>query len=58
MATMTKEEHIARHKELHTMLDKLVADMISHSKMLLSRTTVLELMEWSYKQTINPKEES
>lgn len=54
---MNKEEHITRHKELHKALDELVADMIEHTKMLPSETTVMELMEWSHRQTINPEED-
>ena len=51
---MERIEHIKRHKELHKNLDELVADFISHTEKLLSKTTIMELMEWSYKQTIEP----
>lgn len=52
---MTKVEHIKRHKELHEALDELFADFISDTK---GRTTstIMELIEWSYKQTENPSE--
>jgi len=51
---MTKEEHIETHKKLHKSLDELVADFISHTEKIPSKTTILELLEWSYKQTIDP----
>ena len=53
---MTKEEHIKRHKELHAALDELMADMITHTRMLPSQTTVMELARWANEQTINPTE--
>ncbi len=43
-----------RHVLLHGYLDELVADMIRSTYMLPSKTTVLELMEWSYRQTADP----
>ena len=52
--TLSREEHIERHKKLHKSLDELVADMISQTKMLPSDTTVMELIEWSHKQTLVP----
>lgn len=60
---MTPEEHRERHKKLHTALDELMADMIWETRndpepMLPSKTTVLELMEWAYKQAQNPTEPS
>lgn len=53
---MNKEEHIKKHKELHSALDELVADLIRHTKKLPSTTSVMELMAWSNKQTWNPDE--
>jgi len=53
---MTKEEHIERHKLLHQCLDELVADFITHTGVLPSKTSVMELMTWSHEQTINPTE--
>ncbi len=53
---MTKEEHIARHKELHRELDELIADMIGHTKETPSKTSVMRLMQWSYLQTKDPTE--
>lgn len=52
----TPEGHKQRHIELHAALDELVADWISHTESLPSASTVLELMRWSYGQTLNPTE--
>ena len=50
-------EHIKCHEELHKKLDSLIADFMIHTgKLLLSKVTVMELMKWSYQQTINPTE--
>lgn len=54
MAEMTVEEHKLRHLSLHSNLDELVADMITHTEMMPSKTTVLDLMKWSHSQTENP----
>ena len=57
MKTMgiTKEEHKASHERLRASLDMLVADFIMHhDDKRPSNTTVMELIEWSHKQTINP----
>lgn len=51
---MTEEEHKKIHVELHDSLDKLVADMVRETDKTLSGTTVMELIEWSHKQTIKP----
>ncbi len=51
---MDTKEHRARHVLLHQMLDELLADYITHSNRLLSETSVMELMQWSYSQTVNP----
>jgi hypothetical protein len=53
---MTKEEHKKRHKDLHTNLDELIADYIQHTKKLLSETSLIDFMKWSYEQTSNPTE--
>ena len=42
-----------RHIELHKMLDELVADFISQTNNLPSKTTVMELMKWAYEQTVD-----
>jgi hypothetical protein len=54
---MDREEHIKRHKELHASLDELMANMIMHTNKMPSKTTVMELMQWSHQQTIEPTEE-
>lgn len=50
----TKEELIEIHKELHTSLDKLLACYITETGHTLSSTNLLQFIEWSHKQTINP----
>lgn len=52
---MKYQEHKKRHEELHKALDELVADYITHHQdSRLTGTTVMQLMEWSFKQTISP----
>lgn len=51
---MSPEQHKKRHLELHNCLDELVADMINQNDVVPSQITVMDLMEWSYKQTQNP----
>jgi hypothetical protein len=51
---MTHEQHRARHGELHKMLDELVADWIAQTGKAPSQGTVLELIEWSGAQAIEP----
>jgi hypothetical protein len=51
---MTREEHTKKHMELHKAFDELLADYINHEKRLPSQITALELMTWSYRQTIEP----
>lgn len=46
-----EEGHRQKHIQLHNQLDILVADFIANTKKLPSKTTIMELMEWSYKQT-------
>jgi len=56
---MTHDEHRERHKLLHEHFDELVADWIQYHKAgkLPSNSTILELMDWSYRQTIEPSED-
>lgn len=49
-----KEKHKKQHLELHAKLDELLADWISHTKSMPSKSTVFELLEWSYEQTLSP----
>ncbi len=51
---MDRTGHIKRHQELHTSLDELVADFISHTSNLPSKTSLLDFMDWSFHQTYNP----
>lgn len=46
-----KNEHRARHVDLHRALDELVADFMQQTGKLASQTTVMELMSWSAKAT-------
>ncbi len=51
------KNHKLRHQELHKSFDELMADFISHTDGLPSKTTLSVLMKWSYEQTLNPTEE-
>lgn len=52
---MSREEHIARHKLLHEMFDELGADYLQHHDGALpSNTSMVDLMMWSYQQTLDP----
>ncbi len=54
---MKQAEHRRIHEELHRSLDLLLADFLAHNPdRLPSNTRVLELMKWSYEQTIEPTE--
>lgn len=55
---LTPGEHQIRHTILHRHLDELVADFIHITGKIPSQTTVMELMQWSYKQTISPEEKN
>jgi hypothetical protein len=52
-------QHQARHRRLHTALDELVADFLfHHPSKRLRGTTVMELMLWSHRQTVEPSEKT
>ena len=51
MRPIDKNEHRARHVELHRALDELVADFMQQTGKLASATTVMELMSWSARAT-------
>ncbi len=54
---MTREEHIARHVELHKAFDELLADYIECTgDMDVSGLKLMTLMEWSAKQLNDPDE--
>lgn len=54
MAEITLEQHKERHEFLHKCFDELLADFITHTEHLPSKTTILTLLEWSHQQTISP----
>jgi len=51
---MTIKEHKERHLQLHRSFDELIADFIHNTSNSLSKTSILDLVEWSYKQTLDP----
>ena len=54
---LTPEQHRQSHIELHDAFDRLLADYLLHHKgKVPSKTTLTELMEWSYQQTQHPDE--
>lgn len=54
---VTLEEHRLRHVELHSAVDELIADFLTHNNgSLLSNTTLLDLIRWSHAQTLEPTE--
>lgn len=54
---MTTEEHKQRHIELHAALDELIADYIQCANPTeVTKTPLINLMQWSYQQTLNPTE--
>ena len=54
---MTKQTHIDIHKKLHEALDQLVADAIMENNDFRPSTmTVMELITWSHKQTLDPSD--
>lgn len=55
-SNMTPEQHKQRHIELHKAFDELLADWIRHTEKMPGTSTVMELMQWSYTQTIQPTE--
>ena len=55
IGTMSPEEHRQRHIELHGWLDELVADWLLQCRGAMpSSSTVMELMNWSKSQTLEP----
>lgn len=60
---LTKKQIIAEHKKLHASLDRLLAcwlstkdveEIVFNRKSFLQEP-ILELLQWSHQQTINPK---
>lgn len=52
--TFNEEKHIERHKELHNNLDELITDMITQKEILPGKTSLIDFMKWSKKQTVKP----
>lgn len=58
----TPQEHRARHVALHKALDELAADWLRcdpaphHPERRSLSRPILELMEWSHRQTLEPEE--
>lgn len=52
---MTSEEKKAHYQELHDKFDILVSEMIEETEALPSRTTIFELMKWSYDRLTKAK---
>ena len=50
----TKEELAQIHKDLHRALDQLVACYIENTERRLGESTIMDLIEWSHGQTVNP----
>lgn len=50
------DSHKVRHQILHDELDELVADFITHTRGLPSKSTIMELMQWSKQQAVCPAE--
>ena len=57
ISTESETAHAERHERLHGYLDELIADWLACTNGTRpSKSTVLELMRWSKKQTENPDE--
>lgn len=54
---VTHEQHTERHRFLHRCLDELIADWIGHTRKLPHKSSVRQLMEWSYQQSLDATEE-
>ncbi len=54
---MTRDEHRERHKVLHEHFDELIADYLGQNPgKLPTSTTMMELIQWSFRQTKMPTE--
>lgn len=56
MIEIKNQTHKERHMELYENLGELVGDFIDQTGKLLSTSTILELMKWSFEQSKNPTE--
>lgn len=52
----TYEQHRYRHVELHRAFDELLADWICETESLPSKSTVMDLFNWSHEQTEHPSD--
>jgi hypothetical protein len=55
---VTTDDHCARHLALHEALDELCADWALHQPpgKVFSNSTIMELIKWSHRQTIEPED--
>lgn len=53
---MDKEKHQKRHLMLHTALDELLADYITHGEGSI-KNSIFALVAWSCSQTLKPDHE-
>lgn len=53
---MDEKKHRQLHVKMHKTLDAVIADFMKHTDRLPSKTPIIELLEWSYQQTIQPDE--
>jgi len=51
---LSEEELRQIHRELHEELDRLTACYIATTHKSLEETSVMELIEWSFQQTLKP----
>ena len=51
---LTPEEHQKRHVELHRAIDELLADWLAHMPDASIDRAIIDLVQWSYKQTLSP----
>jgi hypothetical protein len=54
VSEIVTEAHRDRHIQLHEYFDELLADFLRHNKEKRLTSTIQELMDWSYSQTIMP----
>jgi hypothetical protein len=56
---ITVEQHAARHRLLHQMLDELVADFLYHNRdKTPSNTSVFALTQWAARELAEPSPHS
>ena len=53
---MNRFEHQTTHIQLHKALDELVTDFYKATQNSMSKTPIMELLAWSFEQTLNPIE--